>query len=60
MGDPLGALLELPEQEKADRGLLHTPREIWQQPDTWNKTYQRCRERSGELNDTATRRNRPR
>lgn len=55
MGDPLGALLELPEQEKADRGLLHTPREIWQQPDTWNKTYQRCRERSGELNDALRR-----
>ena len=55
MGDPLGALLELPEQEKADRGLLHTPREIWQQPDTWNKTYQRCIERSGELNDVLRR-----
>jgi tagatose-6-phosphate ketose/aldose isomerase len=53
--DPLGALLELPEQEKADRGLLYTPREIWQQPDTWNKTYQRCHERSGELNDALRR-----
>jgi tagatose-6-phosphate ketose/aldose isomerase len=55
LGDPLGALLELPEQEKADRGLLHTPREIWQQPDTWNKTYQRCLEHSGELNDALRR-----
>ncbi len=55
MVDPLGALLELPEHEKTERGLLHTPREIWQQPDTWNKTYQRCQERGGELNDALRR-----
>jgi tagatose-6-phosphate ketose/aldose isomerase len=40
--DPLGALLELPEPERAERGLEHTPREIWQQPATWLKTYERC------------------
>jgi tagatose-6-phosphate ketose/aldose isomerase len=51
LSDPLCALLELPEQEKAERGLQHTPREIWQQPDTWNKTYERCQERGRELND---------
>ena len=49
MADPLRALLELPEQEKNERGLLHTPREIWQQPDTWSKTYDRCRQQRGEL-----------
>ena len=42
MGNPLRALLDLPEQEKIERGLEHTPREIWQQPDTWSRTYQRC------------------
>lgn len=55
MADPLCALLELPEQEKAERGLQHTPREIWQQPDTWTRTYERCRERGGELNDVLRR-----
>jgi tagatose-6-phosphate ketose/aldose isomerase len=40
--DPLRTLLDLPEPEKAERGLEHTPREIWQQPATWSKTYQRC------------------
>lgn len=55
MADPLCTLLELPEQEKAERGLLHTPREIWQQPDTWIQTYARCREHSGELNDVLRR-----
>ncbi len=42
MEDPLRALLELPESEKAERGLEHTPREIWQQPSTWRNTYERC------------------
>ena len=55
MRDPLGTLLELPEQEKAERGLEHTPREIWQQPATWSKTYERCQERQGELNDALRR-----
>src|ERR1700756_2806030 len=43
-------LLDLPEQEKAERGLEHTPREIWQQPRTWSKTYEICRERHADLN----------
>jgi len=55
LGDPLGTLLELPEQEKTERGLEHTPREIWQQPATWSKTYERCQERRGELNDALRR-----
>jgi tagatose-6-phosphate ketose/aldose isomerase len=47
----LRTLLELPEQEKAERGLQHTPREIWQQPETWSNTFERCREHRGELLD---------
>jgi len=49
--NPLRLLLDLPEQEKAERGLVHTPREIWQQPDTWGITYKLCVSRQGELND---------
>ena len=36
--DALSELLRLPESEKAARGLLHTPAEIVQQPDTWTTT----------------------
>jgi tagatose-6-phosphate ketose/aldose isomerase len=36
----LSRLLELPEAEKAKRGLLHTPAEIAHQPDTWSKTFE--------------------
>lgn len=50
MGNPLTTLLHLPEQEKAERGLEHTPREISQQPSTWNTTYQRCGDRIDGLN----------
>lgn len=49
MGNPLRMLLELPQQEKIERGLEHTPREIGQQPETWGKTYQRCRDRASDL-----------
>ena len=55
MENPLRTLLELPEQEKNERGLEHTPREIWQQPATWSTTYQRCLDRGGELNDVLRR-----
>ena len=51
MGNPLSSLLELPEQEKIERGLQHTPREIWQQPATWAKTYQRCVDRQADVID---------
>jgi len=44
LGNPLRVLLDLSEQEKLERGLEHTPREIWHQPATWAKTYQRCLE----------------
>jgi D-galactosamine 6-phosphate deaminase/isomerase len=49
VGNPLSTLLELPEQEKVERGLEHTPREIWQQPATWSETFERCRNRRGEI-----------
>ncbi len=49
MADPLRMLLDLPQQEKAERGLEHTPREIWQQPDTWSKTCERCGAMRGEI-----------
>jgi len=47
--DPLRLLLDLPEPEKAERGVAHTPREIYQQPATWNATYSRCCEHSADL-----------
>jgi tagatose-6-phosphate ketose/aldose isomerase len=34
-------LLSLPESEKKSRGLMHTPREIFQQPETWLITLER-------------------
>jgi tagatose-6-phosphate ketose/aldose isomerase len=49
LSDPLRLLLDLPEQEKIERGLQHTPREISQQPATWAKTYEICREAQPEL-----------
>ena len=41
MQDTLSALLSLPEQELKIRGLIDTPREIHQQPDTWHSTLRR-------------------
>ncbi len=38
MESELARLLDLPEQEKIRRGVLHTPREIAQQPATWRNT----------------------
>lgn len=55
MGNPLRMLLDLPEKERAERGLEHTPREIWQQPDTWGTTYQICSGHRKELNDAIRR-----
>lgn len=55
MGNPLLTLLDLPEQEKAERGLEHTPREIWQQPDTWGVTYRLCARAQRELQDAVRR-----
>lgn len=38
--NPLSDLLTLQEREKRERGLLHTPGEIAQQPATWQRTLQ--------------------
>ena len=51
MGNPLQTLLEMPAGERVQRGLEHTPREIWQQPDTWATTYRICSAQKNELND---------
>ena len=51
LGNPLQTLLALPEHERSERGLEHTPREIWQQPKTWSTTYALCAARRKELND---------
>jgi tagatose-6-phosphate ketose/aldose isomerase len=45
----LEALLKLPDPEKDVRGLRHTPREIAQQPNTWESTYLRCVQQRPEL-----------
>jgi len=49
--NPLRELLDLPEQEKIERGLQHTPREIAQQPTTWNQTFERCWDQRPELQE---------
>lgn len=51
MGNPLQTLLEMPAGERMQRGLEHTPREIWQQPDTWATTYGICSAQKNELSD---------
>lgn len=38
-------LLSLPENEKTSRGLVHTPAEIAQQPETWRSTFELFRGR---------------
>jgi tagatose-6-phosphate ketose/aldose isomerase len=44
------ALLKLGAEEKEARGLKYTPHEIYQQPETWQSTYERCVEKAPELN----------
>lgn len=41
MTDPLSALLLLSDGEKKARGLIDTPREVHQQPETWAGTFAR-------------------
>jgi len=55
LGNPLQSLLELPEHERVERGLQYTPREIWQQPETWGTTYRVCQSKQKELNDSLRR-----
>jgi tagatose-6-phosphate ketose/aldose isomerase len=49
--DELSRLLALSEEEKAGRGLVHTPREIYQQPETWRRTYEDFSEGAGGVRD---------
>jgi tagatose-6-phosphate ketose/aldose isomerase len=47
--DPLAKILTLPGAEREARGLVHTPREIFQQPDTWWRSYERLSQLAPEL-----------
>ena len=49
--NPLSALLDLPDYEKLERGLVHTPREILQQPVSWQLTLDGVRSRLPEIRD---------
>lgn len=51
MGYSLSSLLDLSPEEKQERGLEHTPREIHQQPETWKSTYQRALAAAPDLNE---------
>jgi tagatose-6-phosphate ketose/aldose isomerase len=51
VANPLRDILDLPQAERAERGLEYTPREISQQPETWIKTYQRCRAYLADVNE---------
>jgi tagatose-6-phosphate ketose/aldose isomerase len=55
LGNPLQTLLDLSPPERAARGLEHTPREIWQQPDTWETTYRVCTGQQNQLQETLRR-----
>ena len=45
----LSELLSLPNEEKASRGLQHTPREIAQQPETWGSTFARVQKNRSDI-----------
>ncbi len=45
----LSELLNLPDSEKKTRGLVHTPAEIAQQPDTWQSTFELFKKRRAEI-----------
>lgn len=54
MENALGALLDLPDAERTERGLEFTPREIAQQPESWKVTYRRCLEQTPGLREVLT------
>jgi tagatose-6-phosphate ketose/aldose isomerase len=47
----LSELLKLPDGEKKTRGLVYTPAEIVQQPDTWQSTFNLFKQRRAEIKD---------
>jgi len=50
----LSELLNLPDSEKKARGLVHTPAEITQQPDTWLSTFELFKTRRADIGDFLT------
>ena len=53
--DELSRLLALSDSERVERGLVHTPREIRQQPSTWRRTYEKFSEVAGGVGDLLAR-----
>ena len=49
MNSSLSSLIQLSDEQKLERGLLHTPGEIAQQPDTWLRTLERLTARTPEI-----------
>ena len=47
--NPLLSLVNLPSAEKEERGIVHTPREILQQPATWVRTWAHIKNRLQEI-----------
>lgn len=47
----LSELLKLPDAEKRSRGLVHTPAEIAQQPDTWKSTFDLFKQKRAEVKE---------
>jgi len=47
--NPLLSLVNLSSAEKEKRGIIHTPREILQQPATWNRTWAHIQARLPEI-----------
>jgi tagatose-6-phosphate ketose/aldose isomerase len=47
--DPLSTILRLSSAERESKGLAHTPQEIFQQPDTWWRTYEKLLQLQPEL-----------
>ncbi len=49
MNSSLSSLLQLPAEQKLERGLLHTPGEIAQQPSSWIRTLEMLTSRASEI-----------
>jgi len=47
--DPLSKILTLSGAEREAKGLVHTPQEIFQQPDTWWRSYEKLSQLAPEL-----------
>jgi D-galactosamine 6-phosphate deaminase/isomerase len=53
--NPLSPLLALSKAEKQERGIVHTPKEIVQQPETWLNTLSRLKNQQQEIRDFLSR-----